>query len=248
MAIKDILKDVLKHTHGLGIFEQVKLTGTVESTEVETVDADKTVIFKGETHQPVPDLVDSTIGLSRMGVLQGYLQYPGYDDATGSVAVVTQERNGEQVPTEVEFKSADDNEAHYRFMLADVINQQLKSIKFKGAEFDINVVPTDKNLKDLTYFNSVLGTYEANFSPKTNGTDLYFHIGDAGSDRTKIHVSNAIEGEIKGDWRWPLDIVLRILKLSDSGNCVLSINDEGLLQIIVDSGMAKYTYLLPAKS
>ena len=41
---------------------------------------------------------------------------------------------------------------------------------------------------------------------------------------------------------------LRILKLSDSGNCVLSINDEGLLQIIVDSGMAKYTYLLPAKS
>ena len=248
MAIKDILKDVLKHTHGLGIFEQVKLTGTVESTEVETVDADKTVIFKGETHQPVPDLVDSTIGLSRMGVLQGYLQYPGYDDATGSVAVVTQERNGEQVPTEVEFKSADDNEAHYRFMLADVINQQLKSIKFKGAEFDINVVPTDKNLKELSYFNSVLGTYEANFSPKTNGTDLYFHIGDAGSDRTKIHVSNAIEGEIKGDWRWPLDIVLRILKLSDSGNCVLSINDEGLLQIIVDSGMAKYTYLLPAKS
>jgi hypothetical protein len=248
MAIKDILKDVLKHTHGLGIFEQVKLTGTVESTEVETVDADKTVIFKGETHQPVPDLVDSTIGLSRMGVLQGNLQYPGYDDATGSVAVITQERNGEQVPTEVEFKSADGNEAHYRFMLADVINQQLKSIKFKGAEFDVNVVPTDKNLKDLTYFNSVLGTYEANFSPKTNGTDLFFHIGDAGSDRTKIHISNTIEGEIKGDWRWPLDIVLRILKLSDSGNCVLSINDEGLLQIIVDSGMAKYTYLLPAKS
>jgi len=248
MAIKDILKDVLKHTHGLGIFEQVKLTGTVESTEVETVDADKTVIFKGETHQPVPDLVDSTIGLSRMGVLQGYLQYPGYDEATGSVAVVTQERNGEQVPTEVEFISPEGNTSHYRFMLEDVINQQLKSIKFKGAEFDVNVVPSDKNLKDLTYFNSVLGTYEANFSPKTNGTDLYFHIGDAGSDRTKIHVSNTIEGEIKGDWRWPLDIVLRILKLSDSGNCVLSINDEGLLQIIVDSGMAKYTYLLPAKS
>jgi len=248
MAIKDILKDVLKHTHGLGIFEQVKLTGTVESTEVETVDADKTVIFKGETHQPVPDLVDSTIGLSRMGVLQGYLQYPGFDDADATVTVKTQERNGDNVPVEVEFTSADGNDAHYRFMLADVINQQLKSIKFKGAEFDVNVVPTDKNLKDLTYFNSVLSTYEANFSPKTNGTDLFFHIGDGVSDRTKIHVSNTIEGEIKGDWRWPLDIVLRILRLSDSGNCVMSINDEGLLQIIVDSGMAKYTYLLPAKS
>lgn len=248
MAIKDVFKDVLKHTHGLGIFEMVKITGEVDKTTVETVDADKTVIFKGETHNPVPDFVDSTVGLSRMGVLQGYLQYPGFDDEDATIKVVTQERNGDEVPVEVSFVSKEGNDANYRFMLADVINQQLKSIKFKGAEFDVNVVPSDKNLKDLTYFNSVLGTYEANFSPKTNGTDLYFHIGDAGSDRTKIHVSNTIEGEIKGDWRWPLDIVLRILKLSDSGNCVLSINDEGLLQIIVDSGMAKYTYLLPAKS
>ena len=73
MAIKDVFKDVLKHTHGLGIFEMVKITGEVDKTVVETVDADKTVIFKGETHNPVPDFVDSTVGLSRMGVLQGYV-------------------------------------------------------------------------------------------------------------------------------------------------------------------------------
>ena len=248
MAIKDILKDVLNHTHSLGIFEQVKLTGTVEATTVETVDADKSVIFKGVTNEPVPDLVDATVGLSRMGVLQGYLQYPGFDADGSTVKVVTQERNEVTVPVEVAFTSTDGNDANYRFMLADVINQQLKPFNFKGAEFDINIVPTDKNLKDLTYFNSVLGSFEANFSPKTNGTDLYFHIGDGVSDRTKIHVSSTIEGSITSDLRWPLDIVLRILKLSDSGNVVMSISDEGLLQIIVDSGLGKYTYLLPSKS
>jgi len=248
MAIKDILKDVLKHTHGLGIFEMVKITGDVEKATIETVDADKTVIFKGETHQPYPDFVDSTVGLSRMGVLQGYLQYPGFDGEGSTVAVKTQERNEETVPVEVEFTSADGNDAHYRFMLADVINQQLKAIKFKGAEFDLNIVPTDKNLKDMAYFNSVLGSFEANFSPKTNGKELYFHIGDGVSDRTKILISNDIDGSITGDWRWPLDIVLKILRLGDTGNCVLSINDQGLLQIIVDSGIAKYTYLLPARS
>ena len=248
MAIKDIFKDVLKHTHGLGIFEMVKITGVLESTEIETVDPDKTVIVKAETHTPVPDFVDSTIGLSRMGVLQGYLQYPGFDDDGAKVEVLKQERNEETVPTEIKFTSADGNDANYRFMLADVINQQLKSIKFKGADFDINIVPTQKNLKDLGYFNSVLGAYEANFAPKTDGTQLFFHIGDGTSDRTKILISNDIDGSITKDWRWPLDIVLRILKLSDSGNCVMSINDQGLLQIIVDSGLAKYTYLLPAKS
>ena len=248
MVIKDIFKDILKHTHGLGIFEMVKITGALESTEIETVDADKTVIFKGQTHEPVVDFVDSTIGLSRMGVLQGYLQYPGFDDETAKVEVIKQDRNGDTIPTEIKFTSTDGNDANYRFMLADVINQQLKSIKFKGADFDINIVPTQKNLKDLGYFNSVLGAYEANFAPKTDGTQLFFHIGDGVSDRTKIAISNEIEGSITKDWRWPLDIVLRILKLSESGNCVMSINDEGLLQIIVDSGIGKYTYLLPAKS
>ena len=103
MAIKDILKDVLKHTHGLGIFEMVKITGDVEKATIETVDADKTVIFKGETHQPYPDFVDSTVGLSRMGVLQGYLQYPGFDGEGSTITVKTQERNNETVPVEVEF-------------------------------------------------------------------------------------------------------------------------------------------------
>jgi len=247
-AIKDILKDVLKHTHGLGIFEMVKITGDLEKTVIETVDADKTVIFKGETLNPVPDFVDSTVGLSRMGVLQGYLSYPSFDSDDATVQVKFQERNGSNVPVEVEFNSDEGTDANYRFMLADVINQQLKSIKFKGAEFDINIVPTAKNLKDLGYFNTILSSYEAMFSPSTDGTELYFNIGDGISDRAKVLVSGSIEGVISKDWKWPLDVVLRILRLGNSGNCVLSINDQGLLQIKVDSGLGVYTYLLPAKS
>ena len=245
--IKDILKDVLKHTHGLGIFEMVKITGDLEKTEIQTVDPEKTVIFKGKTVNPVPDFVDSTLGLSRMGVLQGYLNYPGFDDENATVKVVTQERNGEDVPVEVSFKSADGNDANYRFMLADVVNQQMKDITFKGADFTVNIVPTAKNLKDLNYFNSILGAYEATFSPKTDGTNLTFHIGDGVSDRAKVHINSDIDGSIARDWKWPLDIVLKILRLSDSANCVLSINDQGLMQIKVLSGLGEYTYLLPAK-
>ena len=47
--ISDTLKDVLKHTHGLGIFEMVKIKGVDDKTTIETVDADKTVIVKGES-------------------------------------------------------------------------------------------------------------------------------------------------------------------------------------------------------
>jgi hypothetical protein len=245
--IKDIFKDILKHTHGLGIFEMVKITGTDQLTEIETVDADKTVIFKGKTVNPVADFVDTTVGLSRMGVLQGYLNYPGFDSDDATVKIVKQDRNGEIVPTEVEFVSADGTDANYRLMLAEIINQQMKEIKFKGANFDINIVPSAKNLKDLNYFNGILGAYEATFSPKTNGNNLIFHIGDGVSDRAKVTINTEVTGTISRDWKWPLDIVLKILRLSDSSNCVLSINDQGLMQIKVSSGLGEYTYLLPAK-
>ena len=226
----------------------VKIKGTAETTEIETVDADKTVILKGIMNNPVPDFIDSTVGLSRMGVLKGYLQYPDFDDDAATVNVQTQDRNGEIVPTEVEFVSATGTDAHYRFMLADVINQQLKDIKFKGAEFDVNIIPTQKMMKDLTYFNTVLAAYEANFSPKTDNGALYFHVGDGGSDRTKILIDNNVEGEITTDWKWPLDVVLKILRLGDNSTLVMSFNNQGLLQIKVDSGMGIYTYLLPARS
>ena len=151
------------------------------------------------------------------------------------------------MPTEVAFKSTDGNDANYRFMLADVVNQQMKDITFKGADFPVNVVPSAKNLKDLNYFNGILGAYEATFSPKTDGTELTFHIGDGVSDRAKVHINSNIDGSIARDWKWPLDIVLKILRLSDSANCVMSINDQGLMQIKVLSGLGEYTYLLPAK-
>lgn len=245
--IKDTLKDVLKHTHSLGIFEMVKITGTSEETTVETVDAEKTVIFKGKTVNPVPDFVDHTVGLSRMAVLDGYIKYPGFDAENATVSVVTQERNGNTVPTEVSFIAEDGTDAQYRFMLADVINQQLKDIKFKGAEFDINIVPSQKNIKDLTYFNSVLSAFESTFSPRTVDGKLYFHIGDAGGDRTKVLVAEAVDGELTHEFKWPLDIVLKILRLSDSSNVVMSFNAKGLLQIKVHSGLGEYTYLLPSK-
>jgi hypothetical protein len=83
--------------------------------------------------------------------------------------------------------------------------------------------------------------------PKTEGNKLFFHIGDGVSDRTKILIAEGVDGETKNEFRWPLDIVLKILRLGDNANVVLSINNKGLLQIKVDSGISEYTYLLPAK-
>ena len=133
-------------------------------------------------------------------------------------------------------------------MLADVINQQLKEIKFKGAEFDVTISPGIEPMKNLAYFTGALAAYEPNFMPKTEAGALYFYIGGQGSDRTKVLIDNNVEGEITTEWNWPLDIVLKILRLGNSAMVDMSFNNQGLLQITVDSGMSKFTYLLPARS
>ena len=53
--IKDTLKDVLRHTHSLGIFEMVKISGTLEETNIETV-----------TNQCLCDLQSSVIDLFKL--------------------------------------------------------------------------------------------------------------------------------------------------------------------------------------
>ena len=246
--IKDIFKDVLRHSHALGFIEMVKISGTAEGTTIEAMDADKTVILQGKLHNPVADFIDQTVGLSRMSVLDGYLKFPGFGDEGAKVDIETQSRNGEDIPVEIAFESAEGHSGSYRFMLADVINQQLKTVKMKEIPWDVTIVPTQKNLKDLGYFNGVLGGFEHVFSPTTESGALYFNIGEGAGDKGKLPINNNVDGELSGNWKWEIDKALSILRLSDSANCTVSFSNAGAMQIVIDSGLGEYTYILPAKS
>ena len=246
--IKDIFKDVLRHSHALGFIEMVKISGDESSTTIEAMDADKTVILQGKLHNPVADFIDQTVGLSRMSVLHGYLQFPGFTSEDGNVEVVTQARNGVDIPVEISFSSAEGHSGSYRFMLADVINQQLKSVTMKDIPWDVTIVPTQKNLKDINNFNGILGGFEPVFSPTTESGALYFHIGEGAGDKVKLPINNNVDGELSGNWKWETDKTLSILRLSDSANCTVSFANAGAMQIVIDSGLGEYTYILPAKS
>ena len=246
--IKDIFKDILRHSHALGFIEMVKISGTAEGTTIEAMDADKTVILQGKLHNPVADFIDQTVGLSRMSVLDGYLKFPGFGDEGAKVDIETQSRNGEDIPVEIAFESAEGHSGSYRFMLADVINQQLKTVKMKEIPWDVTIVPTQKNLKDLGYFNGVLGGFEPVFSPTTESGALYFNIGEGAGDKGKLPINNNVDGELSGNWKWEIDKALSILRLSDSANCTVSFSNAGAMQIVIDSGLGEYTYILPAKS
>lgn len=244
MDIRDTLKDIIKHTHGLGFLDMVKFIGTDTDAKIESMDHDKSVIMYGQMYQPVSDL-NSTIGLSRLNVLRGYLDYQKFSEGTASVAVIKQAKDGIDVPVEIKFEG-NGNKSNYRFMSEAMVSEQIKVPPFRGATWHAVVSPTKSALSDLSYFANVLGSFETTFIVSSDKGALYFSIGAGTNDRSVVKFADGVTHPLK-QWAYPLNQVLAILKLSGAGECTMSFSDMGALKIDIDSGIGKYEYILPAR-
>ena len=157
-------------------------------------------------------------------------------------------RNGEQVLESLTFEDQYGNTDQYRFMSKEVVEQQLKTVKFKGVNWNVSFEPTKQSVQELAQIASIYATIEPTFSVRTENGNVVIGVGtDDGSGHAgkRIFARN-VEGELKQNWSWPLQQVLSILKIGMSGTCVMSISDQGALQISIDSGLATYNYILPA--
>jgi len=243
----DSLKDIVKHTSSLGFIDMVKVIGTTADAKIETLDADKSVIIFGSMYQPIAG-IDTTIGLSQFGVLKGCIDFPGFSSDKASIDVLTEVRGGATVPTEIQFSSGYNHTANYRFMSESMINEQVKVPPFKGATWNVTITPEKKRITDLSYWQGTLGTVEKRFTVTVDakGT-LNFHIGSGPTNRTTVPFADNVTGTLKHQWSWPLTQVLSILKLSDTASSTtMYFSDMGALKIDIDSGIGKYSYILPA--
>ena len=247
IKMKDVVLDVVKHTAGLGFIESVKVTGTDEETRIDAMDTDRTVILNAKLHTQVPDLMGE-FGMGNLSFLNGISHLPNYKEDDATIKVVRRDRNGEEQPENLLFEDSNGNTDTYRFMSKQIVEQQLKTAVFKGANWNVTFQPTKQKVSELTMVASIYAAIDPTFKVKTEATDLIILIGaGAGASHTGRRVfANNIEGNLTEGWSWPLNQVLSILKLGMSGVCVVQISDQGALQIIIDSGIGAYNYILPA--
>ena len=246
MNILDGLKDIVKHTHSLGFIDMVKIVGTDTDTKIEAIDADKTVVIFGNLAQPIAG-IDSTVGLSRISVLKGFIDFPLYSEASASIDVVSETREGEDVPAGINFVTGSGHLSHYRFMSEAMVNEQIKVPPFKGATWDVTIEPEKKKISELGYFLGVLGGFEKRFTVSVDKGTLNFNIGSGPTDKTTYPFAKNVTGTLKHQWSWPLGQVLSILKLSEtSSTTTMKFSDMGALMIEIDSVTGKYSYILPA--
>jgi len=242
--MKNFLQDLVAHTHSLGFLPLVKVTASSKETKIESMAEDRSVILNATTHTPV-DNFEGTVGMPNLNKLDLHLKCPEYKEGAG-ISVVTQQRNGEDIPTGLHFSNATgDFENDYRFMNQDIINEKLKSVKFKGSTWDVEFQPTVASILRLKY-QAAAHTEETTFQVSTDGSNLVFSFGDASTHAGSFVFQSGITGKLKQTWSWPVNAVQSILALS--GDITMRIADAGALGITVDSGTAMYEYILPAQS
>jgi hypothetical protein len=242
--MKDFLQDLVAHTHSLGFLPLVKVTASDKETKMESMAEDRSVILNAKTQSPV-DNFEGTFGMPNLNKLDLHLKCPEYKEGAG-ITVVKQQRNGEEIPVGLHFQNAlGDFENDYRFMNADVINERMKSVKYKGQGWDVEFQPTVASIQRLK-FQAAAHTEETVFQVSTDNGNLVFSFGDASTHAGSFVFQSGITGKLKQTWSWPVNAVQAILGLS--GDITIRIADAGALNISVDSGIAVYEYILPAQS
>ena len=244
--MQDLLKDIVSHTHNLGFLNIVKITGTEDKTQIDSMADDRTVIMYAETANPTPDM-QGVFGMPQLNKLKYNLDCPEYKE-DAKIEVVKQDRNGETIPVGLHFENAaGDFKNDYRFMNTEIINEKLKTVKFRGVKWDVEINPTVQSIQRFQ-FQASANTEHTTFLAKTDGGNLKFTFGDQSTHGGEFIFATGVAGNLNKGWTWPVASVLSILKIADANNAKVSFSNEGAMQIELDSGIATYKYIIPAQA
>jgi hypothetical protein len=245
--MKDILQDIVSHTQNLGFLTTVKVTGTAEKTSFNSMADDRGVIMEADTLNPYPQMV-GVFGMPQLNKLKFLIDGSEYQ-TDAKIDVKFAQRNGENIPVGLHFEnSTGDFKNDYGFMNAEIINEKMKTVKFRGVKWDVEIEPTVSAVQRFN-FQATANSEHPTFLAKTDGTNLKFIFGDANTHGGEFIFATDVVGKLDRGWTWPVAQILPILKLATEGNTAkMSLSNEGAVQITLDSGLAVYKYIIPAKA
>lgn len=242
--MKDYLLDLIQHTHGLGEIDLIKITGTDKETQIAAVAENKSVVMTGTLKAPVADFV-GTFGMPNLSKLKTIVGFDEYDE-NSKINVTRTKRDNEDVPTTIHFETKDGDFVNdYRLMAKSIVEEKVRTLTFKGANWNVEFEPTIAGIMRLKKQASA-NSEEQHFIMTTVGTDLKINFGDPSTHSGNFVFQTGVTGKLTQPWKWPVKVFQSIMDLP--GDKTIKIADQGAVEITVDSGIAVYRYLLPAQS
>lgn len=242
--MKDYLQDLIDHTLTLGCVDLIKVSGTSTETNISAIAEDKSVIIQGKFKAPITDF-DGVFGMPNLSKLKIILGFDDYNEKS-KVSVTKTQRDGIDVPSTIHFETENSDFVNdYRLMSKAIIEEKIKNVNFKGATWNVEFEPTIAGILRLKK-QANANSEETNFTVKTDKGDLKVYFGDPSTHSGNFVFQPQVTGTLGRAWMWPVKQFISIMDLT--GDKVVRISDQGVAQVTVDSGIADYTYLLPAQS
>lgn len=239
--MRDYLLDLVQHTYDLGCVDLIKIEGTDKETLIHGLAEDKSVVIQGKFANPIPEFI-GTFGMPSLSTLKTILNLEPYQKD----AKIDIKNDKDKGPVGLTFTNADgDFTNDYRFMVKEIVDDKLKTVKFKGVTWHVELEPSVQSIMRLKY-QSQANSDEPTFVMKTVDKDLVMYFGDHSTHAGNFVFQHDVSGTLKRAWHWPVSHVINILSLA--GDKTMQISDDGAAQITVNSGLAEYTYILPAQS
>jgi len=240
--VRDQLLDLVQHTYDLGFIELLKITGTADKTKIYSLAENKSVVVNGEFSGPIGDFVGS-FGMPNLNKLKIIL---GLSEYRENARLTVTRRGTDQQPEGIDFEnSSGDFRNSYRFMMANIVDEQLKTYNFKAPAWTLEFEPSANSILRLK-MQAQANAEQTVFKTTTEKNNLKFYFGDHSSHAGNFVFESGISGVLKNSWSWPIQHVIAILGLV--GNKIMRISDQGLMQITVDSGLAVYNYNILAQT
>jgi hypothetical protein len=238
--MKDNLQDLIKHTHGLGVIDLIKVVGTDKETKITALADDRTVVIEGVMQNPVADFI-GTFGMPNLGKLQTILGFDEYDE--NAKITVTRKKDEDDTPVSINFETKTGDFINvYRLMSKVIAEEKIQNVKFKVPKWDVEFEPTIAGIQRLKK-QAQANSEELHFTTKTDGSDLKIYFGDHSTHSGNFVFQPDVNGTLGRAWKWPVKVFLSIMDLPGDKNVKFS--DQGACEITVDSGIAVYRYIMP---
>jgi len=249
--LRDVLTDIVKQTASL--FDVVKVVGSEAETNLQAVDADKTLYLMASLSEAAPEF-EGEFGLSSLGLLTGFLNHTSFraEGATLHAERATLGKGGAETLASIVFKDANGEGATYRCMSAELVGA---SSPVREIPWDLTITPQKAKVTEFSQLATLLNDVDKNFLVQTRkvkgGYDLVFGIGSAGSSSHSASMVFETGVTTKTEVKQPIIFAakqfLDVMKAAGNNPTTLSVFHKGVLGLSVQTTLGTYNYYLRAK-